>query len=185
MKFVKCGLFRSYFWDLIFYFPLFLQTPFLIPGSFLSSLPSSWPVIWKADGAVRCSLTNERIAWHMLCYWVSKLKHLSTVLEQRRPVSHRWSCFQAFFLSSCLHSSFPSHLLFLAQHADVHYCPPRQKSASTPKTNTITRAHPLMSVMALCDRQLDRRVPAGSHWFSFLSLVEFVLFCQNKMERCK
>lgn len=105
-------------WYFIFFF--FLQTPLLIPGSFLSSLPSSWPIIWKADGAVWCSLTNERIAWHMLCYWVSKLKHPSTVPEQRQPVSHRRSCFQAFFLSSCLHSaSLPSFVFSPARRCPL------------------------------------------------------------------
>lgn len=185
MKFVKCGLLRSYFWHSMFYFPLFFcKLLFSSRAPFFHHFPLHDPSYEKQ--MVQCGAPWQMSVLHGICCVTGCLNW--NIRAQCPSSDDQLVIAEAVFKLSFCHHAFTqplSHLLFLAQHADVRYCPPRQKSTNMPKTNTNTRAHPLMSVTALCDRQLDRRVPAGSHWFSFLSLVEFVLFCQNKMERCK
>lgn len=149
---------------------------------------------WRRKSRWRCVrrfLTNERIAQHMLCCRVSQPKHPSAVPELRRPVSHRWCAHRlastthtaACYLACFLFCFFVVFILSLTSIVPVHHiavclCPQRQNLANR-QCWEAQQARPPLPITPPRDGQADRRVPAQSHRFDFLSCIKFVTFLND------
>lgn len=144
----------------------------------------------KADGGAACGVSWQTSVLRSICCVAGCLSRniQAQCPSLRRPVSHRWgahrlasttrtaACFYFYFLSLC----FQSHPLLRSTTLPSVFVPQRQNLANRQRWEA-QQARPPLPITPPCDGQADRRVPAQSHRFDFLSWIKVGTF----LERCK